>query len=317
MASTSQLLNPQTGAWSEVLIDALGFPKHLLGEITEPGTKIGTLLPKVQAQTGLGPVPVFAVAGHDTGSAVAGSPLRDDAPVFLSSGTWSLMGIESHHPLIKPETLKASYSNEAGVEGTTRFLKNICGMWLIEQCKDEWFQEGHEYTYDNLVDFAMEAEPFRSIIDPDNDLFVRPGSMSGRIQDFCREHNQPVPLNQAQILRTVFDSLACKYRIVLEQLASFTSKPLNELRVVGGGSKNHFLNQCTANALNCQVNAGPVEATSIGNLLMQMRGSGQIDSLASGRELINNSFPTTSFQPEDSAAWERPVEFLKVIILKN
>ena len=187
-------------------------------------------------------------------------------------------------------------------------------MWLVEQLKEEWFQEGDEYTYENLVDFAMDAEPFSSIIDPDNALFIRPGPMSGRIQDYCRANDQPVPNNQAQLLRSVFDSLACKYRIVLEQLASFTSKPLTELRVVGGGSKNHFLNQCTANALNCQVNAGPVEATSLGNVLMQMHGNGQIESLAAGRHLVEQSFTSDSYQSENPDAWIEPVERLKHLI---
>ncbi|MCZ6672589.1 MAG: rhamnulokinase [Verrucomicrobia bacterium] len=314
IASTSQLLNPLTGKWSDVLIDRLGLPEHLFGKITEPGELIGNLLAEVQEQTGMGSVPVFAVAGHDTGSAVAGAPLRDEAPAFLSSGTWSLMGIEARHPLIKPETMEASYSNEAGVEGTTRFLKNICGMWLVEQLKEEWFQEGNEFTYENLVDFAMEAEPFRSIIDPDHPSFARPGPMAGRIRDFCREHGQPIPVTQAQLLRTVFDSLACKYRIIFEQLGSFTSKRLSEMRVVGGGSKNHFLNQCTANALNCQVKAGPVEATSLGNVIMQMRGAGKIESLQAGRELVERSFSTYSYSPDNAKAWQEPVERLKQII---
>lgn len=311
MASTSQLLNPRTGRWSGLLIERLGLPGHLFREITEPGTRIGSLLPEVRKQTGLGPVPVFAVAGHDTGSAVAGAPLRDEAPAFLSSGTWSLMGIESYHPLIKPETLSASYSNEAGVEGTTRFLKNICGMWLVEQLKEEWFHEGHEFNYDNLVDLARDAEPFRSIIDPDDPSFARPGPMADRIREQCRARGQPLPVTRAHLLRTVFDSLACKYRLVFDQLGSFTSQSLNELRVVGGGSKNHFLNQGTANALNCQVNAGPVEATSLGNMIMQMRGDGQLESLFAGRELVNQSFKTDTYDPVSPQDWEGPVALLR------
>lgn len=311
MASTSQLLNPVTGKWSDVLLETLELPQKLFRDITEPGTRIGTLLPTLQEKTGLGDIPIFAVAGHDTGSAVAGAPLRDDAPAFLSSGTWSLMGIESHLPLVQPETLQASYSNEAGVEGTTRLLKNICGMWLIEQLKEEWLLSGAELSYDELVELARGAEPFRSIVDPDDASFARPGPMADRLRDYCREQGQPIPETRAQLLRTVFDSLACKYRLVFDQLATFTSKPLTELRVVGGGSQNDFLNQCTASALNCQVHAGPVEATSFGNILMQLRGAGEIDSLESGREMVNRSFESHSFLPIAPETWEAPVERLR------
>ncbi len=314
MASTSQLLNPRTGVWSDVLLEALDLPRHLFTGITEPGTRIGTLLPALQAKTGLGAIPVFAVAGHDTGSAVAGTPLNESAPAFLSSGTWSLMGVESAHPIINEETLAASYSNEAGVEGTTRFLKNICGMWLVEQLKDEWSAAGQEYAYATLVELAQESQPFRSIIDPDADIFARPGPMAERIRSFCRKHKQFEPLTHGQLLRTVFDSLACKYRIIFEQLSVLSGRPLNELRVVGGGSQNDFLNQCTANALDCPVHAGPVEATSLGNILMQLRGAGEIDSLSEGREWIKNSFVTKSFVPRDSDDWVPPVQRLKALL---
>ena len=317
MASTSQLLNPITGAWSDALIKALDFPKQLFKPITEPGTRLGTLLPEIQEKTGLGPIPVFAVAGHDTGSAVAGSPLRADNPAFLSSGTWSLMGIESKEPIINEDSHAASYSNEAGVECTTRFLKNICGMWLVELLKGEWESSGAHIGYDALVALASAAEPFRSIIDPDDESFARPGPITGRIQDYCRKHNQPVPESKAHHIRTVFDSLACKYRIVFDQLKELSGKSLTELRVVGGGSQNDFLNQCTANTLNCSVHAGPIEATSFGNVLMQLRGAGKIDSLAAGRQLVEQSFVSTCSQPEDPESWIEPVARLRQIMSLN
>jgi len=317
IASTSQLLNPVTGRWSDVLLSELGLPKHLFGNITEPGTRSGNLLPEIQEQTGLGDVSVYTVAGHDTGSAVAGTPLKSEAPAFLSSGTWSLMGIELPSPLINAETRAAGYSNEAGVEGTTRLLKNICGMWLIEQLRDEWSAEGNELGYEELVDLAHGSEPFRSIIDPDHPSFARSGPMAKRISSYCQVHGQPIPDTQSRLLRTVFDSLACKYRVVFDQLASFISKPLTELCVVGGGSKNHFLNQCIASSLNCQVNAGPIEAASLGNVLMQMRGAGQIDSLEAGRELIKQSFSVDTYLPENPEAWLEPVERLKSMITKD
>ena len=315
IASTSQLLNPRTGAWSEVLLEGLGFPKRLFGEITEPATRIGVLLQKVRARTGLGSLPVFAVAGHDTGSAVAGAPLRPDAPAFISSGTWSIMGMELPHPLINSAAMEASYSNEAGVEGTTRFLKNLCGMWLLTQLREEWLRGGVEYSYDQLEELAMEAEPFRSLIDPDHISFSPSGPMVQRIREYCGSRGEPVPGSPQQLLRAVFDSLACKYRIVFEGLASFAGKPLNELRVVGGGSKNKILNQFTANALNCRVNVGPVEAASLGNVLIQMLGSGVIDSLEQGRYLVEKSFPSEIYLPEKGQDWQEPVQRLRQIML--
>lgn len=315
IASTSQLLNPRTGAWSEVLVDRLGFPRRLFGEITEPATRIGVLQPEVRARTGLGALPVFAVAGHDTGSAVAGAPLRPEAPAFISSGTWSIMGMELPHPQINPAAREASFSNEAGVEGTTRFLKNICGMWLLTQLREEWLRGGVEYSYDQLEELAMEAEPFRSLIDPDHISFSPSGPMARRIRKYCGSGGEPVPGSPQQLLRAVFDSLACKYRIVFEGLASFAGKPLNELRVVGGGSKNKILNQFTANALNCRVNVGPVEAASLGNVLIQMLGSGVIDSLEQGRDLVEISFPSEVYHPEKGQDWQEPVQRLRQMMV--
>ena len=311
IASTSQLLNPRTGVWSEALVEAMGFPKRLFGEITEPATRIGPLLPEVQARTGLGAVPVFAVAGHDTGSAVAGAPLRPEEPAFLSSGTWSIMGMELPYPLISPAAREASFSNEAGVEGTTRFLKNICGMWLVEQLREEWLAQGKELTYDQLEGLGMEAEPFRSLIDPDHISFNLPGPMAQRIRDYCARQGQPVPDTPHRLSRTVFDSLACKYRLVFEGLSCFAPKPLTALRVVGGGSKNHILNQWTADALDCRVNAGPVEAASLGNVLLQMLGSGAIASLEKGRDLVEKSFPSRVYHPDKPSDWQEPAERLR------
>jgi len=317
MASTSQLLNPKTGAWSEILLDALKFPKHLFKPITEPGRKIGSLLPELQKRIGAKQIPVFAVAGHDTASAVAAASLRADASAFLSSGTWSLMGVESEVPIINQDSLSASFSNEAGVEGTTRFLKNICGMWLVKLLKEEWQSAGDVLGYDTLVDLAREAEPFRSIIDPDDVSFAKPGPITDRIQQYCSKNNQPVPESKAQYIRTVFDSLASKYRIVFDQLKLLSGRSLTELRVVGGGSHNDFLNQCTANALNCPVHAGPIEATSYGNVLMQLRGAERIDSLTSGRQLVVKSFSEKTFLPIDPDLWIRPVKFLRELMDLN
>lgn len=314
IASTSQLWNPATEAWSTEILQALRLPEHLFREVAEPGTVLGNLLPHVREATGLGEVPVVAVAGHDTGSAVAGAPLRADAPVFLSSGTWSIMGMEAPAPILTADALREGFSNEAGVFGTTRFLRNICGMWLIEQLREQWAKEGAEYTYDNLLDMAREARPFLSLIDPDEARFARPGAMADRMRGYCEETGQAVPETKGELVRMAFESLACKYRLTFETLEQLADRRFPSLRIVGGGSRNGFLNQCTANALGRPVEAGPVEATSLGNLLMQFFAAGRIGSLAEGRELVERSFASHRFEPVEPAEWEAPVERLRQLI---
>ncbi len=314
IASTSQMWNPVSEAWSGPILDALELPMDLFMPLTEPGTVLGPLTEKIQSRTGLGEVPVICVAGHDTGSAVAGTPLTQDSPVFLSSGTWSIMGMETSAPIINDLSLKFGYSNEAGVEGTTRFLKNICGMWLIEQLRANWVKEGTEYSYENLLDMAREARPFLAVIDPDDPSFAKPGNMSEGIRDYCRNTGQAVPETKGELVRVAFESLACKYRIVFEKLEELAAKPFASLRIVGGGSQNTFLNQCTANALDKPVLAGPIEATSIGNVLMQLKATGVISSLADGRALVETSFPCRRFEQERSEDWETPIKRLNRIL---
>lgn len=317
IASTSQLWNPREEAWSSVLIEKLGLPEKLFVPVTDPGTVLGPLREEVREVTGLGAVPVIAVAGHDTGSAVAGSPLSAEAPVFLSSGTWSIMGLESPRPIVNDEALAESFSNEAGVGNTTRFLKNICGMWLIEQLREQWSREGQDYTYANLLDMAREARPFTALIDPDDPRFAKPGKMADRILDYCRETGQTAPETKGELVRVAFESLACKYRIVFEKLEALAGRKFPSLRIVGGGSQNVFLNQSTANALGRPVQAGPVEATSLGNLLMQMQATGALDDLEAGRRMVADSFESREFQPEKPEAWEEPVERLRNFISKT
>lgn len=311
IASTSQMWNPEAGDWSEAIIGALGLERKLFQPVIEPGTSLGPLREEVREMTGLGPVPVVAVAGHDTGSAVAGTPLSAAAPAFLSSGTWSLMGVELPRPVIGPEVLAAGFSNEAGVGGTTRFLKNICGMWLIEQLRDQWAREGAEYSYDQLLDMAREARPFTALIDPDDARFARPGRMAEKVREFCRATRQAVPETKGELVRTAFESLACKYRIVFDALERVNGRPLPSLRIVGGGSRNGFLNQITANALERPVLAGPVEATSLGNLLVQLQAAGHLASLAEGREVVEASFPAKIFEPREAGEWAAPVKRLR------
>ncbi len=316
IASTSQLWNPITESWSQPLLDALDLPKNLFQSVTEPGTVLGPLLPHVQEETGLGPVPVIAVAGHDTGSAVAGTPLTAEAPAFLSSGTWSIMGIESAGPILGEQALALGFSNEAGANGTTRFLKNICGMWLIEQLREQWSREGQDYSYDNLLDMAREARPFVSLIDPDDARFAKPGKMADRMRDYCRETGQTVPETKGELVRIAFESLACKYRIVFDGLESLADRTFPSLRIVGGGSQNAFLNQCTANALGRPVVAGPVEATSLGNLLLQLTALGAVDSLEEGRSLVERSFEARRYTPEAPESCDEPLARLKQLLQK-
>jgi len=314
IASTSQLWNPRREVWSGALIEKLGFPAKLFQPVTEPGTVLSPLRESLREATGLGAVPVIAVAGHDTGSAVAGSPLTREAPVFLSSGTWSIMGMESSQPIVTGEALAESFSNEAGVNKTTRFLKNICGMWLIEQLLDQWSKEGQDYSYANVLDMAREAKPFLALIDPDDPRFAKPGKMADRILDFCRETGQNTPETKGELVRIAFESLACKYRIIFEKLEELAGKNFPSLRIVGGGSQNEFLNQCTANALGRSIHTGPVEATSAGNILMQMIATGALPDLASGRALVRESFETRTYEPESAQKWEEPVARLKALL---
>lgn len=314
IASTTQLWNPVTESWSATLLEALELPAELFRPVTEPGTVLGELLPHVREETGLGAVPVIAVAGHDTGSAVAGAPLSAEAPAFLSSGTWSIMGFESPRPITGEAARLAGYSNEAGVEGTTRFLKNICGMWLIEQLRDQWSREGQDHSYEELLAMADEAPRFEALIDPDDACFARPGKMADRMRGYCRDTGQPVPESPGALVRMAFESLACKYRLVFEGLEKVAGRSFSALRIVGGGSQNDFLNQCAANALAKPVLTGPIEATSLGNVLLQLKASGAIRDLAEGRAIVERSFETRVFEPVDADLWAEPVDRLRKLL---
>lgn len=317
ISSTSQLWNPRTQAWSKALIEALELPQRLFQPVTDPGTVLGPLRDSVRQSTGLGIVPVIAVAGHDTASAVAGTPLSAEAPAFLSSGTWSLMGIESPQPIINSDVLSHGFSNEAGVCGTTRLLKNMCGMWIVEQLRAEWSKQGQELDYARILAMADEAKPFQAFIDPDDSRFIAPGDMASRLSDFCRATGQQVPTSKGGLLRIVFESLACKYRINFDRLEAIVQRPLPSLRIVGGGSRNTFLNQATANALGRPVRAGPVEATCVGNLLMQMMATGLLQDLQTGRQWIDRSFECHDFTPQDCDAWQDQVERLRQYCANN
>lgn len=314
IASTSQLLDPRTKQFDGRLLDSVSLTKSLFGEIVYPGTVVGTLTDEVQRMTGLGPVPVIAVAGHDTGSAVAAVPARNERFAYLSSGTWSLMGIETEDPIINDLSYERNFTNEGGIEGTTRFLKNICGMWLYECCRKEWPDEVRSLSHPELQGSAMQVEAFRSLINPDDVMFANPSSMIGAIQSYCRQTHQPVPETPAEICRCIFDSLALRYRQVFQWLQEFADqrseangqrqKAIDVLHIIGGGSQNTYLNQFTANATGTTVLAGPQEGTAIGNIMLQAQAAGLVNDIWEMRQIIANSIELVRYEPTDKVIWD-------------
>ena len=311
IASTSQLLDPRTGDLDPRLLASVGLSRDMFGPMVQPGTQIGTLTPEVQRLTGLGAVPVIAVAGHDTGSAVAATPARSEHFAYLSSGTWSLMGIESKQPIINAQSYERNFTNEGGIEGTTRFLKNICGMWIYERCRKEWKEAADgpaDLAHLSLQKAAILSEPFRSIINPDDAVFANPASMLLAIRDYCQRTHQPVPETPAQVCRCIFDSLALRYRQVFGWLREFASFPIEVLHIIGGGSQNSYLNQFTADALGIKVLAGPQECTAIGNIMLQAKATGIVRDVWEMRRIIADSIDLAAYEPGDKADWDKAYE---------
>ena len=308
IASTSELLDPRTKQLDERLLASLGLTRSKFGKMVKPGTLIGVLTDEIQKITGLGAVPVIAVAGHDTASAVAAVPAKDKQFAYLSSGTWSLMGIETKDAIINDLSYERNFTNEGGIEGTTRFLKNICGMWLYERCRKEWPEEVRKLSHPELQGSAMQVEAFRSIINPDDAMFANPASMIEAIQTFCRQTNQPVPESPAEICRCIFDSLALRYKQVFQWLQEFAPFKLDVLHIIGGGSLNKYLNQFTANATGATVLAGPQEGTAIGNIMLQAKAAGVVKDVWEMRQIIANSLELVKFEPTDKAAWDEAFE---------
>ena len=316
MASTSQIVNASTRRLEPEILESLGLDEGMFGRQVMPGETVGTLTPEIQSLTGLGAVPVVAVAGHDTGSAVAAVPATDRNFAYLSSGTWSLMGVEIDSPVINERSEAENFTHEGGVEGTIRFLKNICGMWLLERCREEWKRDGLDTDYSNLVALAGGAEPFRSIIFPDDPAFANPASMTEAIRSYCERTGQPVPESQAQFTRCIYESLALRYRQVFGLLREFAQYPINRLHVIGGGSRNALLNQMTADAIGADVVAGPMECTAAGNIMVQAKAAGEVGSLTELRGVIARSNETATFHPADTGAWEAAYDTYLDIIKK-
>ena len=317
VASTAELLNPLTHELDEELLHSVGVRREQMGRMVFPGTIIGPLCKEVQRLTGLGDVLVVAVAGHDTGSAVAAVPARNEKFAYLSSGTWSLMGIELEKPVITDESFTLNFTNEGGIEGTTRFLKNICGMWLYERCRKEWKEESPTDTealsHGKLQSDAMNEEAFRSLINPDAPEFANPVSMVEAIKEYCQRHNEPVPDSRARICRCIFDSLALRYGECFRSLSNFAPFKLETLHIIGGGSLNRYLNQMTANACGVTVLAGPQEATAIGNIMLQAKANGVVNSIKDMRKMIAESIQLECFEPQNTDVWARAYERYKEI----
>ena len=301
MATTTQCVDAKTRTWATGLMTELGIPTRLLPEIVEPGALIGRVASDVCGA--LAGTPVVAPACHDTGSAAA-SVFGGGSTALLSSGTWSLLGTELPAPVVTAKARDLNFTNEGGVCGTTRLLKNIGGLWLLQACRRSWAASGQEFAYDALLTAAGEQRPFRSLFDPDHRGFFQPPDMVSAIGDYCRQTGQPVPGSPAAFARAILESLAFKYRAVLESLEELTGTRFEEIRIVGGGSRNRLLNQFTADATGRTVVAGPVEATALGNIAMQMLATGAVASLADARAIIERSFPVERFQPSSAEVWD-------------
>ncbi len=304
IASTSQFLNPKTKKIEAGLLEAAGIDPAMIPEIVQPGTIIGNLLPELASEYKWGEVPVVAVAGHDTGSAVAAVPAENERFAYLSSGTWSLMGIEVKDPVITEDSFRMNFTNEGGVEGTTRFLKNITGMWLLEQCRKEWERDGKNYSYPAIVSMSESAPAFQFFIDPDDPGFAQPDSMTAAIREYCLKTGQQAPEQDAEFIRCIFESLALKYRFTFNRLKQVAPFTIEKLHVIGGGAQNALLNQFTANALGIEVISGPSEATAIGNLMIQAQAVGLVRDLGEIRRIIRRSVETNSYHPENNQLWE-------------
>ncbi|MFD0714077.1 rhamnulokinase family protein [Paenibacillus sp. GCM10027626] len=316
-ATTTQLYNPLLGDWDDELLSVIGVPRSLFGTIVQPGAQAGMLRPSLCEELGIDAIPVYAVAEHDTGSAVAAVPALDRSFAYLSCGTWSLMGTEVDKPVINELASSLNFTNEGGVDGTFRLLKNIMGLWLLQESRREWERLGQSYTFPELVRMSGEAAPFAAVIDPDDPMFLHPGDMPGQIRLYCERTGQKAPADAGAITRCILESLALKYRYVLELTEKLSGQQFNGLHMVGGGIHNTLLCQWSANALGKPVWAGPAEGSAIGNLVVQWIAQGQLADIWEARRVIRESFPVTVYEPEQAGAWEQAYgRFLQVTGLK-
>lgn len=303
--STGALLNAAKRDYAFDLTDRLGIPRKLFGKIVQPGYRVGKLLPQVLEETGKTDADVITVASHDTASAVIAVPTQEKDFIYISSGTWSLMGTELNEPLINEQSHALNFTNEGGAMKKIRFLKNIMGLWLIQESRRQWRREGNEYSFAQMEAWAKECKPLRSLIDPDDASFATPGNMPERVREYCRRTAQPVPETVGEVVRCIYESLALKYRQTAESIQSLMGREARVIHVVGGGTKDRFLSQMTADACGIPVAAGPEEATAIGNLMMQAIAAGEVADLAQARQIVAASFELKRYEPSpDREVWD-------------
>ncbi|MCU0646286.1 MAG: rhamnulokinase [bacterium] len=313
IATTSQLYNPRKKDWDDELFQALGISKNIMQEIVPPGTVLGNLLESIANETGLERIPVVATASHDTGAAVAAVPAEGKDWAYISSGTWSLVGVEINKPIINKKSLEFNFTNEGGVKGTFRFLKNCMGLWPVQQCRKAWSSE-KELSYAEMTKLAASARPFVAVIDPDHQGFLNPPDMPEAIREYCRETGQTIPENPADMTRSILEGLALKYRYIFDQLKQVHPHPINRIHIIGGGTQNKLLSQFTADATGIPVVAGPVEATAIGNIMVQAMGLGIVKSHADIRQIIKNSFELEKHEPQNANNWDAAYDrFVNII----
>lgn len=314
-ASTTQLLNPETKDWDFELIEMLGIPKHIFPKIVMPGEAKGMLSEEICNELGVKSVPVVAIGSHDTASAVLAVPTEKEDFIYVSCGTWSLFGTETAVPYKNEKSAKYNLTNEGGFGGKIRFLKNIMGLWLIQEARRQWIREGQELSYADLENAAIAEKEFVSFIDPDYEAFSKPGNMPQFVKDYCKKTNQPVPENCGQVMRAIYESLALKYRKTFAEVKDVTGKNYEVIHIVGGGTKDKFLCQMAADACNTTVIAGPIEATALGNVAAQLIASGDISDMWKAREIIRNSDETKVFVPKNPEDWDEAFDkYIKVIM---
>lgn len=316
-ATTSQCLHPTTGDWSNDLLRKFDIPTKIFPEVVPPGTKLGTLRKEISHQTGLGRIDVIAPATHDTAAAVAAVPTQHTGKsnwAYISSGTWSLIGVEVQNAILTPEALAENITNEGGIDGTYRLLKNVMGLWLVQECKRSFERQGKVFDYDDLTLMAMRSDAFESIINPNDPVFLNPEDMAVTIRNWCREHGETVPETEGALIRCALESLAFKYHTVLSGIEKLTGVPTEVIHVVGGGSQNALLNQFTADVCGVPVVAGPIEATALGNVLVQARAAGDVSSLEEMRSIVRSSAELTTFQPQATVLWRQIyTRYLKLV----
>lgn len=314
IASTSQLIDLDKRTWSKEILDAFGIKESVFAPIVQPGTVLGELSKEVCEECGVDPVPVISVCGHDTQSAITSVPCEDGDFAFLSSGTWSLFGTELDKPIVNETSMNINITNEGGFDGSTGFLKNIIGLWLIQESRRQWKREGKEYSYADLEKLALAAEPFKCFIDPDAPEFVPHGNIPERVREFCRKTGQYVPETVGEIMRCVYESLAMKYRLTFEKLRECTERDYPVIHVIGGGTKDGLLCQMTANSCDRTVKAGPIEATVMGNVAVQLMSDGSVKNIGQARKIVADSSELKTFEPKDTDKWAGAYEdFLKVV----